>query len=281
VISLARNRVISSVSWTTWGEKDMMVRNFLEGNEAQRQGHRIWSASAMFQKGIYHLFRLRKSDFSDAFDKTLRLYQCVFLICVTQMLLDFEGVQFRKLGKRDKERANNDPGAAITHSWVEKWPGFNSNHLLHEVSQETKQLYQNICDARHNLIYRPYLVARDNIWFWEDCTLEELLRARPTVNDVEQTYKDFYKSIKSGGDRQDQDSLYIRFFRNFVGMNSSNSQLTILLKYARALNPKSNLNLQLLDEIRRYRNQLLGEEIEEKFLDDELKKSVDTLINQV
>jgi hypothetical protein len=253
----------------------MLASNFLEGNEIQRQDHRIVSAAAMFQKGIYHLFVLQTTNFSDAFDQTLRLYQCIFLLCATQMLLDFEGEKFspKKLTeRRDKDRINKDPGAAITHSGVEKWRGFNSKHPLHEISRETKQLYQNISDARHNLIYRPYFEVRGTGLFWEDCTLEELLRAIPPVNDVEKVYKDFYESVRSW--LKQEDALRINFFKIGLVTPLTKPPLTLLLNYARVLNPKSILDLKLLDEIRKYRNQLLDEEFEEKFLDDELKKQV-------
>jgi hypothetical protein len=54
----------------------------------------------------------------------------------------------------------------------------------------------------------------------------------------------------------------------------STPPLTLLLNYARLLDSASasNLDLHLLDEVRKYRNQLLDEVIEEKFLDTELKK---------
>ena len=255
----------------------MQLRKFLESDEDEQKRHRIESASAMFQKGIYHLFVLKNINYSDAFDRTLRLYQCMFWIRVALILLDFEGEKFdRNMRKREIEWANRDPGAAILHSRAEKPTGFKKGHPLHKISQETLQLYKKVVDARHNLIYRPYYESRDmggkSSWFWEDCTLKGLLQNIPTLDEVEQAYKEFYKSINT--EIKDNDKSVLIYFKVSIWDQLNTPPLTLLLNYAHMLNSEatSGLDLQLLDEVRKYRNRLLDEDIKEKFLDNELKK---------
>jgi hypothetical protein len=152
---------------------------------------------------------------------------------------------------------------------------------LHKISQETLRLYKNIDDARHNLIYRPDYASRElagkSLWFWEDCTLKELLQNIPTLDEVEQTYTEFYKSINT--EIKDNDKSTVIYFKAGIvaPLSGPPLTLTLLLKYAHMLNSRSTLGLdlqdfQLLDEVRKYRNQLLDEVIEEKFLDTKLKK---------
>jgi hypothetical protein len=50
--------------------------------------HHVKSASACFQKGIYHLYVWKNNSGFDAFDRVIRVYQSVFLLGVTQWLLD-------------------------------------------------------------------------------------------------------------------------------------------------------------------------------------------------
>jgi hypothetical protein len=52
--------------------------------------HRLWSASATFQKGLYHLFILQRRSDADAYARVLRAYQVLFLLVETGYLLDLE-----------------------------------------------------------------------------------------------------------------------------------------------------------------------------------------------
>jgi hypothetical protein len=198
----------------------------------------------------------------------------MFLIRAALILLDFEGEKFdqKKMKDYEKEWANKDPGAAIKHARAKKPTSFKKGHPFHKISQDTQLLYKKVVDARHNLIYRPYFEARENSWHWEDCELEDLLKNIPSVNEVEQVYNKFYDAIKLGF-QTGIDNIFL-LFKVSLSLPLSTPPLTLLLNYARLLDSASasNLDLHLLDEIRKYRNQLLDEVIEEKFLDTELKK---------
>lgn len=256
----------------------MSLKNFLDSSETEKKEHRARSASAMFQKGIYHLYVTKSVKFTDEFDKTLRLYQCIFLLSAAQLLLDFEGEKFFVKGKKVEERINRDPGVSIIHSQIEKWLGFDDKHPLYKVGTDTKKLYLRIHEARHNMIYRPYFESHTTRFYWEDCTLESLLHNIPNVTDVEQTYKNFYQSLCNWM----KQSLENRNFENYKFLNSfelglkeplSSPPVSLLLNYARTLNYRheSNIEWPKLDEIRKYRNSLLDIEIEEIYLDEKLK----------
>ena len=70
----------------------------------------------------------------------------------------------------------------------------------------------------------------------------------------------------------DEDAKIMYYFKIGLSDPLTRPPLTLLLNYARVLNSEP-LDLELLDEIRKYRNQLLGEEFPEKYLDDALKSA--------
>lgn len=45
--------------------------------------HRVWSSSAAFQKGLYHLFLLNRGSDVDNYAGVLRTYQAIFFIAET------------------------------------------------------------------------------------------------------------------------------------------------------------------------------------------------------
>ena len=234
--------------------------------EKQRQNlHRINSAAAWFQKGIYHLFMLQEGKKSDAYSDTLRTYQCLYSLGVVQLLLDYDrlNINLNELSKREQEWAKIDLGSAMKHRMVQNKLGFPKEHLLHKVSKKTLSLFNRAIDARDNLIYRPFLHDKDNIWFWEDCTLEDLLKNIPKHNEIERVYQDFYEVIKIW------DNYWARaYFITSLAAPLSNPPLTLLLNYVRLLNPsKSSLNLELLNSVRKYRHQILGIDFQEEYLD--------------
>lgn len=262
--------------------------------------HRINSASAMFQKGIYHLYFLRNEEETDTYAKVLRLYQCLFQLCLSQLLLDFDyklnPKWFPKPPKNSNEltRADIDPAATVKHNAFEKTQEGNfrwrprKTHRLYSISGESLELINNVVQARHNLIYRPYLLD-DN--FWNDCVLIDLLKHIPAVDEVEKIYKkfihvmlDWYEfeqqqwtppppppplSMKKNkeilGDRTNTFSppvdpfCAISFLNGlfcvYEDLRDHRPTETLLMTYARMLNPSNDERLQ---SIREYRNQILG-----------------------
>ncbi|MFH1353587.1 MAG: hypothetical protein ABIH68_08455 [bacterium] len=166
--------------------------------------HRIESASAVFQKGLYHLFILMKRKLKDPYERIIRIYQCLFQINLTQLLLDFDyQINSKHIPKRLKcmcrdpkrpTREDIDPASLINHSVFENniWKGFPQGHPMHKISKKSIMLYKNVVGARHNLLYRPFLL---NNRYWEDCTLISLLERVPQNGNIEEIYKIFIKSI--------------------------------------------------------------------------------------
>jgi hypothetical protein len=168
--------------------------------------HRIRSASAAFQKGMYHLFVQRYRGTADLFTSVIRLYQCLFQLCLTYLLLDStfsiesDYIRLRRLTRlcddpKRPTRRELDPAVVVNHSTFEhgKWLGFPQSHALHLGSIKSLSLLQTIVDARHNLVYRPFMLDR----LWEDCTLMDLLENRPTTEEVEHVYRQFISEVFS------------------------------------------------------------------------------------
>lgn len=263
-----------------------MTNDLTDFNDVQ---HRISSATAAFQKGIYHLFFLSTPNSHEWYEKVLRIYQCLFQLCLTHLLLDIEGYtldvkdmqsRLRHLCKNPNlpTRAEIDPAAIITHSKFEnkKWPGLKKVHPLYSSSQLALNLYYNTVTARHNLLYRPFMLVN----FWEDCTLINLLGSIPTFEEIETAYKIFLAGMidwhkieckempkrievmqKSlpGETSQKMTPICARTFlydlfmpyRDIVGERPTES---LLLTYARMLNPDNDL---LLRSIAIYRNSIM------------------------
>jgi hypothetical protein len=108
--------------------------------------HRVESASAVFQKGLYHLFVLKKRYQVDIFSQILRVYQSLFQVCITQLLLDFDfSLNNRYIHSRLTRRCKNperptrkelDPASIVTHTMLERtWKGFQQEHPLKSASE--------------------------------------------------------------------------------------------------------------------------------------------------
>jgi len=257
--------------------------------------HRIRSGSAAFQKGIYHLFIQRYYGTADLFTSVIRLYQCLFQLCLTYLLLDSTfsidsgDIRLKRLTKlcadpKRPTRREIDPAAVVNHSTFEehgKWQGFPPSHPLHLGSVKSLGFLQSIVDARHNLIYRPFMLDR----LWEDCTLMDLLENRPTTEEVEGVYRQFVSEVFSWYSeyepkRQDAVKEYLatltlqdlpdhprhdvppvgpayfleHVFMIYEDIRDSRPTETLLLTYARMLNGD---NYALLADLKKYRNNLL------------------------
>jgi hypothetical protein len=244
-------------------------------------GHRVFSATATFQKGIYHLFILKNEKSPEVFTKVLRLYQCVFQLCLTQLLLDanykINGKKIQQRLRRDCKdpekptRNEIDPAAIVKHSVFEEeghWKGFPQEHPLYLISKESLVLIQKIVEARHSLLYRPYMLDGP---FWKDCTLMDLLKLIPDVEEIEKTYSSFIKAVlvwqnierlEEPGKPETKNSKKLRCANHFLhslflpysDQPNNRPRETLLLTYARILNPQND---ELLQKIRQYRNRLL------------------------
>ena len=252
-------------------------------NDFDNLNHRVESATVTFQKGIYHLFVLIKQPEKDVYSQIVRTYQCVFQICLSQLLLDKKyelnqrvrnlSRRLKKFCQKDNEPIQNveptrkhlDPACLITHSVFEnkKWNGFPTGHPLFSVSQSALDLFNRVVDARHNLIYRPFLLDQ---MFWEDCTLSELIEKSPRINEVEKVYTDFlgglwdWRAIESGT----RISKYFiqTLFIPYTDRQNIRPSETLLLSYARMLNPD---NQQITEDVRKYRNMLLNVDHDPRF----------------
>lgn len=159
------------------------------------QAHRMFAAAAAFQKGVYQLFVLRSHQQTDWYDRLLRSYQCLFQLGVTLVLLDetfslnaslkkIPGPLRTKCDPKNPKRNELDPACLVTHSVFEKhkWQGFQVSHPLAAIGRETIDLYSRVVDARHNLLYRPFLLDGPH---WEDCTLITLIGKSPPRLEIE------------------------------------------------------------------------------------------------
>ena len=172
----------------------------------------------------------------------------------------------------------------MNHSIFEEhgqWQGFPPHHPLRLGSVKSLKLLQRTVDARHNLVYRPFMLDR----LWEDCTLIDLLEDRPTLDEVEGVYHRFVSDVFSWYSeyepkRQNAVEKYLatvtlqdlphhprhdappvgpayfleHVFIIYEDIRDSRPTETLLLTYARMLNGN---NRALLEDLRKYRNDLL------------------------
>lgn len=242
--------------------------------------HRIKSASAVFQKGIYHLFLLKRVEPKELSGQILRLYQCIFQLCLSQLLLDFNyklvpdrlPKRLTRLCKDPKQPTRNeiDPAAIVTHSVFEegKWSGFKAGNKLHSSSKHSLTLIKRIVDTRHNLTYRPFMLSSH----WDDCTLIDLLKIAPTVDETEQSYQEFIEAVTAIAVEENEEidkgidlskppsrqffarTFLAEIFMVYEDIRDDRPTETLLLTYARMLNPG---NTTLLDHLKEYRNLLV------------------------
>jgi hypothetical protein len=240
---------------------------------------RVESASAVFQKSIYHLFILRKRKSTDIYEKVIRSYQSLFLLCSTQLLLDMNfKISANNIQKRLQELCNDpqkptckelDPSAVINHStFTTKWNGFPKDHPLENSSKHSIKLYTDVVEARHNMIYRPFLL--DN--YWEDCTLINLLESLPEEAKIEATFREFLEGIIKWRKLEDKapyekkngvtirttkpytNYFLMKLFVPYKDVKGSRPTETLYMTYARMLNQSDEELLQLAKE---YRNELI------------------------
>lgn len=257
-------------------------------------GHRVASASAVFQKGIYHLFVLKTREAPDMYARVLRMYQCLFQLCLTQLLLDLNyrldpDDMFKRLRQlcrdpKNPTRKEVDPAAVINHSVFEngKWRGAPKGHHLEAASQSAIGLYLRVVEARHHLIYRPFMLDGP---FWEDCTLMDLLAVTPEAKEIEQTFREFVGAMMAWHADEDRETdrliekantegktfpevvkevggisprivgYFLRMlFMVYEDRRDDRPTETLLLTYARMMSPDDP---QLLESVREYRNLLL------------------------
>lgn len=235
--------------------------------------HRIRSASAVFQKGIYHLFALKYSPNIDVFSKVLRSYQCTLYLCIVLFLLDKEkDVTIDHIEKRLKNLCNDrqspnpdelDPAAVVKHSYFELrddgksrcWQGFNQDHCFQDISQKVLNLNDRLVEARHELMYRPLLTEQA----WEDCRLMSFLEGIPNVEDIEEAYTVFFNAAMENYQLDRWIDFFIeRLFVVFEDRNKQRPTETLLLTYARMMDLRVVNSLdETLKQLAEYRNNLI------------------------
>jgi hypothetical protein len=255
--------------------------------------HRTQSASAVFQRGIYHLFTIERRTDCDVYSSVVRSYQAVYQLCLAILLLDFTyTLRGKQISKRLRARcadvnaptcAEIDPAAVVTHSIFEnrKWSGPPHSSPLRNVAARALDLINRVVEARHNLIYRPFLLNREGP-FWEDCSLQELLHNIPRPDEINAVYQDFidavllhrqresewireiHRSIRESPHRwrdhmilsgQKWADYFMQLqFWPYEDEQGRRPTETILLSYARTLTGGDE---SLLCELRRFRNALL------------------------
>lgn len=244
--------------------------------------HRVESASAVFQKSIYHLFVLNNGKATDVYEQVIRTYQCLFLLCLTQLLLDMnfpissKNIQPRLkqlcINPQEPTRREIDPSALINHSVFENgnWKGFPNDHPLEASSKNTLNLYKKSVESRHNMIYRPFLLDKLGSNHWEDCTLIDLISSLPEPQTVETVFVNFlegiieWRKIEDKAPRQSiggngTKKIYAHYFlqKLFIPYKDDKGTRpteTLYMTYARMLNPDDENFIELAKE---YRNKLL------------------------
>jgi hypothetical protein len=155
----------------------------------------------------------------------------------------------------------------VTHSDLRnKGRGFPIAHPLAPIGKETLDLFSRLVQARHNLLYRPFLLdvtKNPSIAIspsWEDCTLRDLIGGAPTWQEIEAAYEHFAAAIWEwrNGDRCSSiPPDFIRMlFEPYIDRSGGRPTETVLLRYARML---SGDDQAMLTELLDYRNKLVGQ----------------------
>lgn len=164
--------------------------------------HRLWSSSATFQKGLYHLFLLKTNGDADAYARVLRTYQVLFFLVATGYLLSE-----REIPKPKNHEPAADPAGDLTHKHLRSWEGFRRGHPMAVVSKQSVELLGKVWEARNNLIYRPYMFMQGegrNGGYFEDCTLRNLMPHVPTLAEIESVYVQFLRAAGEWNQRKDE-----------------------------------------------------------------------------
>ena len=267
----------------------------LQIDDFNDRDNRTASASALLQKAIYHVFVLRHSQESDQFAMVLRMYQALYQLCSAMLLLDFpvdlnrwaRRLRNRNLRQRCRDadrptRSEIDPAAVLNHSVFDAggpWQGFQTGHPLHAASVAALALCRRVLEARHNLIYRPFLLEKPTGGrYWEDCPLSDFLAASPSVDEVEQVYTQVSTALVDEFIRQKRQQqqlladlqtgalssnglpatprpwamwLFQDIFEVYQDARDNRPTETILFSYARLLNGDGQ---SFLDGLANYRN---------------------------
>ena len=260
-----------------WSSLTRVIFQMSSLTDFDYQPHRTVSAAVAFQKGLYHLFLLHNDQRTDIYELLIRTYQCVFQLCVTLLLLDetfsltdlLNTPAARGLAKKvcadPKKPGRNeiDPACVLTHSAIQKWSGFTSTHPLVQSGVKARELLSRTVDARHNLLYRPFLLDRTDPGFdfgpfWEDCTLKALIGGAPKRQEVEVGYGDFASAIwdwrKSDRASKIPSGFIFSLFDPYVDTANQQPTETAVLRYARML---AGDNETLLAQLAGYRNKLI------------------------
>lgn len=168
---------------------------------------RIVSAASVFQKGLYHLFVLEKDANNDIVEKTLRTYQALFQLCLSQYLLDRTEL-ISKIrpslvahckDPRNPTSAEIDPAVAVIHAKFENgpngWKGHPEASVLCASSRSALSLIYRSTKARHNLIYKPQMLIGNDGKHWEDCSTQDLIGNLPNCNEVIAAYTQFVRAV--------------------------------------------------------------------------------------
>jgi hypothetical protein len=247
------------------------------------QPHRTVAAAVALQKGIYHLFALRSDLEADNYSRLIRSYQSLFQVSLTLLLLDdafslngllkhLQGPVKARCNDPEKPRRDElDPACVVTHSvFGRKWRGFPAAHPLAGIATEALHLYSRAVDARHNLLYRPFLLdntrasSGDLEWafgpYWEDCTLRELIGDAPSRQEIEAAYEHFAGAIWDWRNRDRTSEIppdfILRLFEPYSDRSGERPTETVLLRYARLL---SGDDQAILAGLRDYRNKLIDQ----------------------
>ena len=211
--------------------------------EGSIEEHRIWSAVASFQKGLYHLFLLRNRLDSDVYSRILRTYQTLFFLVAAGFLMDTA----REIPRPRHRELAPDPAGDLEHATLRRWPGFQPGHPLESISKTSVTMLRAVWQARSNLVYRPYiqLVHEGGTRaFFEDCTLQDLLPRVPTERQIEDAYSQFLEGMHQWNvDADERAVLFLTVFHSrYVDSRGAFPPSTLLRRYALILTERSDLH---------------------------------------
>jgi len=207
----------------------------------------------------------------DVYAKVLRTYQCLFQLLLTQLLLD-DNFRIgslhisRRLGRYCKDparptRSDIDLAAIVTHTTLSclfeghDWSGFSVGHPLENVCRQSIELYDQVVEARHNLLYRPFLLERQGRWYWEDCSLDDLVSTLPEAEKLERAYLNFSEAVTNWTAHESIDTLPLATLflaslrRLYDDSRGRRPTMTLLPSYALLLNRGDQ---QLMARVREY-----------------------------
>ena len=165
----------------------------------------------------------------------------------------------------------------MTHSVFENggWKGFPVGHHLHSVSKLTLDLYDKTVEARHSLIYRPFMLAN----LWEDCTVIKMIENVPSHSEIKAAYTSLINSCveRFESEKEWRHDLLTRLvkgeenvlkpplslyhfvydlFKPYFDIHKVRPTESLLLTYGRMLNEDDGF----LRRLAGFRNRLIGTE---------------------